>query len=215
MAQQTDFPLPAPQTTINVAASEPVPPTPVKPGHKTTEFILTTLTMVFGSLLTSGILAPGSLPLQIVGAASVVLSALGYTYSRTVLKAAAGLVFIGVLGTSLGACAEGRDAVIAKTLASTESLRVSFLAIDGDHQADLVAAAPDRATAVAAVAAYQEARKKVNLAFFGAYGAISFALAKPDQVHLTALAGTVVKLLAALADAGVLPRDAAIGGGGK
>lgn len=65
----------------------PVPKTSsLKPGWKTTEFLLSTAAMVVGTLLASGVLAEGGLAARIAGAAMTVLAALGYTYNRTQLK---------------------------------------------------------------------------------------------------------------------------------
>ena len=60
----------------------------MKPGYKTTEFWLTALAMLLGALMASGLLAEGSMPLQVAGMVSVVLAKLGYTSSRTKSKVA-------------------------------------------------------------------------------------------------------------------------------
>lgn len=59
----------------------------MKPGYKTTEFWLTLIATVIGATVASGILVEGSMLAQILGIALVALSNLGYTYSRSKVKA--------------------------------------------------------------------------------------------------------------------------------
>lgn len=58
-----------------------------KAGYKTTEFYLSVLAMVLGSLMASGALVEGSVWAKIIGAGITVLAALGYTASRAKVKA--------------------------------------------------------------------------------------------------------------------------------
>lgn len=58
----------------------------VKPGFKTTEFWFTTAASILGLLFASGVLGNGTLWEQIAGIAATVLSGLGYTVSRTLVK---------------------------------------------------------------------------------------------------------------------------------
>ena len=57
----------------------------MKPGWKTTEYWLTLASQITGALLASGALT-GSLVLQVVGGIQMVLTALGYTAGRYLLK---------------------------------------------------------------------------------------------------------------------------------
>lgn len=57
----------------------------MKQGYKTTEFWLTLAASFVGLLLTSGVITSDNV-LKILGMASMVLSALGYTASRTITK---------------------------------------------------------------------------------------------------------------------------------
>ncbi len=61
---------------------------PMKPGWKTSEFWLALAANVIGATLAAGILPAESKIAQIAGAAMMVLSTLGYTYSRASVKAA-------------------------------------------------------------------------------------------------------------------------------
>ncbi len=58
----------------------------VKPGYKTTEFWLSTIAVLIGALLASGVVTEGSLTARIVGGVVAVLAALGYGINRTITK---------------------------------------------------------------------------------------------------------------------------------
>lgn len=60
-----------------------------KPGWKTSEFWLKLAAMVLSAVFASGILTGHDTALQILGIASSILGALGYTVARTFLKAKA------------------------------------------------------------------------------------------------------------------------------
>ena len=55
-------------------------------GIYSSEFWLSTASMLLGQLMVSGVLTEGSTIATIVGGAITLLSALGYTYCRTELK---------------------------------------------------------------------------------------------------------------------------------
>jgi hypothetical protein len=57
-----------------------------KPGYKTTEFIVCIAVLCLGALMQSGVISDGGSVSKIVGGAMEVLAALGYTWSRAVLK---------------------------------------------------------------------------------------------------------------------------------
>jgi len=57
-----------------------------KPGYKTTEFWLSVVAMVIGAAFASGVFPAESAGDKILGLAATVLSALGYTVSRTMVK---------------------------------------------------------------------------------------------------------------------------------
>jgi hypothetical protein len=68
-----------------IMSTQPIEPAP-KPGIKTTEFWLNLAAQVCGALMASGMFAPGSIVVQIVGLVSMVLAGLGYTWSRAIAK---------------------------------------------------------------------------------------------------------------------------------
>jgi hypothetical protein len=57
-----------------------------KPGFKTTEFWLAFAAMVVGAAFASGLFPSESAGDKILGLASLVLTSLGYTVSRTLVK---------------------------------------------------------------------------------------------------------------------------------
>ncbi len=79
----TDPILPSPTTAAPAPAAPSDEP---KPGYKTTEFWLTTAAMIVGALMASGLIHTGSQADQIIGMAAMVLSKLGYTVSRAMVK---------------------------------------------------------------------------------------------------------------------------------
>jgi len=60
----------------------------MKPGYKTSEFLLALLVAGIGAIASGGILVPGSKAAQIVGLASVTLSSMFYAYTRMRIKIA-------------------------------------------------------------------------------------------------------------------------------
>jgi len=81
----------------------PTPPPAPTPGWKTTEFWLSAAASLVGILLASGLIIPGTVWAQIVGAAATVLAALGYSVSRGNVKAAFhAAAKVVILGLGLG-----------------------------------------------------------------------------------------------------------------
>lgn len=94
----------------------PTPPTPpTKPGWRTTEFYGAWAVKILGALMSSGVLGDGTTASRIVGAVLTLLGFLGYTYSRTILKAASVLALAVLLAGPQIACsgARGRGAAAA------------------------------------------------------------------------------------------------------
>jgi hypothetical protein len=62
-------------------------PAEVKPGYKTTEFWLSSIAVLLGLVMASGAVGSGGLAAQIIGGCLSLLGTLGYTASRTNVKA--------------------------------------------------------------------------------------------------------------------------------
>ncbi|HSR79120.1 MAG TPA: hypothetical protein VLN57_21280 [Xanthobacteraceae bacterium] len=114
----------------SVSKVTPPDPTPIKSGWLTTEFLGAWAAKIFGALLTSGVLADGSIAMRITGAAVFVLAQLGYTWSRTVVKTAAMLLLVGLFVPAQIACSGKGTAVLhavvncAETEGRAEAVKV-------------------------------------------------------------------------------------------
>lgn len=96
-------------TTTTVTAT-----TDIKPGWKTTEFYLASAAKLLGVLFASGLVGDGSLAARIAGLAAMALTALGYSVSRAIVKAAAVVLFLAIASSSTLACTAGQRAAVAK-----------------------------------------------------------------------------------------------------
>jgi hypothetical protein len=96
----------------------------VKPGWKTSEFCLALAAKLLGAAFAVGFLGDGSSLARLGGMAAVVLSSLGYTVSRTMIKTAAMLcLFVGIVHTQT-ACAtlkSGGKAVASDAIDCTKA----------------------------------------------------------------------------------------------
>ena len=99
-----------------------------KPGWKTTEFWMSFAAVVLGALGASGMLAIDSLWAKIVGGALSVLAALGYTASRTFLKA--GEVKVGGEVAATAAIADARK---VEAIAESEARIAEASVVDEDE----------------------------------------------------------------------------------
>lgn len=114
LKELTGAPLPsAPAISTATAADgagNVVTATAVKPGWQTTEFWLSAAAKVLGVLFASGAIGTGTVAERIAGIAAALLAQLGYTVSRSVVKAAvvkaaAALVLVvAVAGATQTAC---------------------------------------------------------------------------------------------------------------
>lgn len=83
-------------------------PSTTKPGWQTTEFWLALAAKLLGALLATGVIGDGTYAMRIAGVAAAVLTSLGYSVSRAVVKAAAVLLLIGLIGTTQMGCATAK-----------------------------------------------------------------------------------------------------------
>lgn len=93
--------------TVDLQPIDPIDPAPPKPGYKTTEFWFKLAAVLLSTLFASGALTNNT-ALAIAGMAATVLTALGYTVSRTMIKTAAKagllLLIVGVVAGGDMAC---------------------------------------------------------------------------------------------------------------
>lgn len=81
------------------------------PGYKTTEFWLSLAAKLLGVLFATGVLGDGTPAMRIAGIAAAVLSQLGYTVSRGMVKAAIALLLVGAIAGPQLACAAAKSEV--------------------------------------------------------------------------------------------------------
>jgi hypothetical protein len=91
-------------------------PSIVSPGWKTSEFYGAWAAKLLGAAYAAGLIGDGTLVARIAGLAVVVLAYFGYTVSRTLVKTAAVVLLVGVLGGS------GQMACSDPTYATTASV---------------------------------------------------------------------------------------------
>lgn len=76
-----------------------------KPGWQTEEFWLALAAKLLGTLLATGVIGDGTVAMRIAGVAAAVLTSLGYSVSRAVVKTAGILLLIGLVSTTQMGCA--------------------------------------------------------------------------------------------------------------
>lgn len=116
MAETSTTVTPAGTTTLTTS-------TPPKPGWKTSEFAGHAAAMLLTLLFASGLLT-GSTALNIAGIAAAWLGSLGYTVNRTLLKAGAGLLLLGLIAAPQVGCsssAKGKEAAAAGSFLGCEA----------------------------------------------------------------------------------------------
>jgi hypothetical protein len=85
--------------------------TTTKPGHKTTEFALGLLAIILTALYTTGAIPTDGPWAKLAAIGATVLTAIGYTVSRTLVKTAAMLALFVLATSSQVGCAETKGAV--------------------------------------------------------------------------------------------------------
>lgn len=89
-------------TTVTVP-----PPAAIKPGYRTTEFWFKVSALVLSAVFASGVLTSNT-ALAIAGMAATVLTSLGYTVSRTMVKVAGMMLLVAMFALPLvSACSSG------------------------------------------------------------------------------------------------------------
>lgn len=91
------------QALASIPATPPTDPIPVRPGWQTSEFWLKIAAIALSALFASGALTNNT-ALAIAGMAASILGALGYTVSRTLVKTAAPMLAVLLLGAHLISC---------------------------------------------------------------------------------------------------------------
>lgn len=101
-------------------APAPAPATDPKPGYKTSEFWLKLAAIALTALFASGVIPTSGPAATITAIAATMLGALGYTVSRSLVKAAALLILVGALAAPQMACG-GSQASRSATISSVDN----------------------------------------------------------------------------------------------
>lgn len=98
----------APNADLATTTTVTVPPAePIKPGYRTTEFWFKLFAVLLSAAFASGALTSNT-ALAIAGMAAAVLTALGYTVSRTIVKIAGVVLVVAMFGPPLlSGCSSG------------------------------------------------------------------------------------------------------------
>jgi hypothetical protein len=188
----TPTPTPAPATT------------PVKPGWKTSEFYLALFAKLLGALFASGLLGDGSALYRLCGLAAIVLTSLGYTVSRTVIKTAATMLVVFVFAShSMGCAASGREKTLQTIVAVTDAAKVAFVLYDGKHQHDIIIKGPDEQTSEKLLHEWRGTQLTIEQDFSDVYHAIATAAIANDNASLTSAITTQTNLTRTLTSMGV------------
>lgn len=196
---------PATSTTATETPSTVTTATTIKPGWQTTEFYFALAAKILSGLFAFGLVGDGSTLSRLAGVAGFVLTQMGYTVSRTLIKTAAmyAIVIFAFHSTGCGGASSQEKALMATT-ATLNAAEVTFVSWDGKHQLDLVAACDPTAGKTACdltLNAYRKQRDKTVAAITASYKAVDAAwTAVNDKTVATAIAAAVAvqQALAAL-----------------
>lgn len=111
------------QTITPTTVVQQTQTSPPKPGWKTSEFAGHAAAMLLTLIFASGLLT-NQTAIQIAGIAAAWLGSLGYTVNRTLLKAGAGMLLVGLLAAPQVACsasAKGKEAAAASAFLNCEA----------------------------------------------------------------------------------------------
>lgn len=196
MPDPVPVPAPAPLPTATALA---------KPGWQTSEFWKGLAAMALTALFASGILTNNT-ALAIAGIAASMLTSMGYTVSRTMVKsgaakaaaAATAALLLVSLSTSSGCAASQRESTIKAAMVTVDTARDGFIAYDAAEQSAIVSKATSLEDGKAKLAAYRAERAKVADLFTVAYRAIAAATLNDDP-SVAGLKAALDHVLAAVA----------------
>ncbi len=197
-------------TTTTTAEASPASATTttttVKPGWRTSEFWLKLAAIVLSALFASDVIPTSGPASKIAAVSAFALMSLGYTVSRSIVKAAAPLLMIGWFAGHAMACgASTRQKTINATLAATSSASKSFSSYSAAHQLAIVAAAPDHRTDVAELQAWRITESEIETMFAATFQAIAAELAVDNDPNFQGMVDAAKHLGDALHVIGVSP----------
>lgn len=177
-------------------------PAPTKPGYKTTEFWLKCAALLLTALFASGAIPTSGTAATIAAIAATMLGALGYTVSRSLVKAAGVLLVVGMFASTQMACTHNtRTETLQAAQLSVGAARDSLATYDQLEQDDIIAHAVTAEDGKTRLASWRHTRTELVTAIATAYRAIAIAGPLNDQPSLAAAmtaAGEVVDAIKAI-----------------
>lgn len=151
-----------------------ITPPPVKSGLKSSEFYLAALVHALGWLMTTGVVADGSLWARLIGGALALLSAMGYGAMRTAVKNGAAIMLACLLLHST-ACGASGDKALADTLAGAETAQIAFVTYDGIHQHSIITKATSEESGAKQLAEWRGTQLTIEQRFTELFHSIAAA----------------------------------------
>jgi hypothetical protein len=187
-----------PTTATTTTTSSP------KPGWQTSEFYMKLGAILLTALFASGVIPTSGPAATIAAIAATMLGAIGYTVSRSIVKAAAFLLFIALSTQSMACGASAREKTISATFAATHVAAVGFDAYADKHEGEIIQSASSADDGRSKLVAWRAKVDKVEKDIDAIYTLVQVAaLLKDDQTVATLIQAALV-FQAELKDLGVL-----------
>jgi hypothetical protein len=186
--------------------SEPVTPvTPVTPaaraGVRTSEFALNLLAIFLSALFLSDAIPTSGPIAKVAAVAALVLTSLGYTVSRTVVKRTGALVLVLLFASPHMMACGGTGAL--RTKAVNDTMNAAFVAFDEVQQSLIVAKATSMADGERALLDWRSRQAQVRVLFDNLYRAITMAKLVNDDASAASVVKAMKLVKNALAKLGV------------
>ncbi len=171
-----------------------------RPGVKTSEFALNLLAITLSALFVTDVIPTSGPIAKLAAVAAIVLTSLGYTVSRTLVKRTGALVLVLLLGSphvmACGGVAAARAKSVSVALVSVDAADAAYLAFEVAAQDAIVAKATSLAEGEKELLAWRAKQATARGLFANAYRAISMAKLVNDD----ATAMSVMRALKLLRD---------------
>lgn len=155
-----------------------------------------------GALMALGLVGPANTASRVIGAAMMVLSFLGYSWARTMVKTAAILVLLMFIPLNSGCGANTRQAEVRDSLVTLDTAAQAFTSYDALHQQDIVAKATSREEAEKNLQAWRDRRAVAVYTLSAAYRAVSL-VATDDKQPIVILTNAIKFVQDTLSQLGV------------
>jgi hypothetical protein len=198
---------PSTTTTTTATPSSATTATTVKPGWKTTEFWLALAAKLLGTLFAAGYLGDGSEVSRIAGLAALILSTLGYTVSRTMIKNAAMLaLFVMVAHTQIACTSTSRERQLGYTLTGLIAAQSALDAYEKPHVEQIVKECrpDDKAGCEQKVKTFLDARTKARADLKAALDLVGAGYKLNDDKSLANAEAAAAAVMTLLHNLGVL-----------